>query len=192
MASLINARVTGMTADEFAATVEAGVFGERRVFLWGGRICKKLPKSTMHAFVSARVSCALRPLVPEGWESWRGNPIRLGRRYVPYPDFAIIRGPLARYLAAEPGPKEVGLVVEVAVTGLFAGLGPIAARYARAGVACYWVADAVGKRIIEHRGPQVVGKVASYAIVQEHEVGDEIGLTLDGAVVGRVALAEIF
>jgi hypothetical protein len=192
MTRLINARVTGMTANEFDSAVEAGVFGERRVFLWGGRICEKRPKTTAHAFVSARVSHALRPLIPEGWEPWHGNPIRLGRKYVAYPDFAIVRGPLARYLAAAPGPKEVGMIVEVAVAGLSAGLGPIVAQYARAGVACYWVADALGKRVIEHRGPQVIGNVASYATVEERAVGDEIELTLGGVAVGRVALADIF
>lgn len=192
MGSVINARATGMTAEEFSSAVEAGVFGERRVFLWGGRVYEKMAKTTAHAFVAERISQAVGRLLPPDWVTWHENPIHLGRKYVPLPDLAVVRGPLERYRSRKPDPGDLGLVVEVAVTSLSADLGKRAARYARAGVPCYWVADAVRKRIIEHRGPQVVGKVASYAAVDERAVGDEIELSLGGAAVGRVALTDIF
>ena len=111
---------------------------------------------------------------------------------MPLPDFSIIRGPLDRYRRRWPGPEDVGLVVEVAVTSLAADLGKRASRYARAGVPCYWVADAVNRRIIAHGRPRVVDGVASYATVECLEFGDEVELALADVVVGRVALAEIF
>ena len=78
------------------------------------------------------------------------------------------------------------------MTSLAADLGKRAARYARSGVPCYWVADAVNRQIIAHRGPRVVGGVASYAAVERFSVGDEVELELAGVVVGRIALSDVF
>lgn len=192
MTSLIDARVTDLTAEEFSVLIEAGAFGDRRVFLWAGRVCEKMAKSKAHAFVAERVSVAVRSLLPPDRMTWHENPIRLGRKHVPLPDFSVVRGPLGRYRRKNPAPADVGLVVEVAVTSLAADLGKRAARYARAGVPCYWVADAVNRRIIAHRRPRVVDGVASYTAVERLEVRDEVELDLAGVVVGRIALSEVF
>jgi Uma2 family endonuclease len=192
MASLIDARVTDLTAEEFSVLLEAGVFGDRRVFLWAGRVCEKMAKANAHAFVAERISKAVGRLLPADWETWHENPIRLGRKHVPLPDFSVVRGPLDRYRRRNPQPDDIGLVVEVAVTSLAADVGKRAARYARSGVPCYWVADAVNRQIIAHRGPRVVGAVASSAAVERVSVGDEVELELAGVAIGRIALADVF
>jgi hypothetical protein len=46
MSSLIDARPARLNDREFAAMVESGAFGERRVYLWNGRLCEKMAKST--------------------------------------------------------------------------------------------------------------------------------------------------
>lgn len=192
MASLIDARVTDLTDEEFSPMVEAGVFGDRRVFLWNGRLREKMARTIAHAFVAAKISDAVTPLLPGDWETWHANPIRLDRTHVPLPDFAVVLGPLERYRHRRPNPFDVGLVVEVAVTSLATDLGERAARYALAGVPRYWVADVARRRIIEHRGPRVVDGVASYTSADRREIGDEVELMLGGVVVGRVAVASIF
>ncbi len=192
MSTLISSRLARFDATEYFAGLEAGIYGDRRVFLWGGRLCEKMAKTKAHAFVEGTLSDALRAIVPAPWIVRGETPIRLGGKYVPLPDLLIVRGPWAGYRDRRPTPADVGLVVEVAVTSRAKDLGPQAAKYARAGVACYWVADVVHRRIVEHRVPRVEEGVASYEIVREHGVGDHIELILDGAVVGRVAVSDLF
>lgn len=77
MPSLIDARVADLTGDEFSAMVEAGVFGDRRVFLWDGRACVKMAKTTVHGFVGFRIARAVTAILPPGWDVWHEEPIRL-------------------------------------------------------------------------------------------------------------------
>ena len=184
MTSLIDARVADLTGDEFSAMVEAGVFGDRRVFLWNGRVFEKMAKTTVHGFVGFRTAKAITAILPPGWAVWHEEPIRLGATYVPLPDLAVLRGPEDRYRSRHPEPEDVGLIVEVAVTSLAKDLGEQAAEYARAGVASYWVADVPNSRIIAHRDPRVEGEVASSGSVVRRGIGDEIELILDGVGVG--------
>ena len=192
MSTLISARLARLDAAEFLAAIEAGVFGDRRVFLWGGRLCEKMAKTKAHAFVAFQVAKLVSAVLPEGWAVWHENPIRLIGNNVPLPDLAVLRGPNEQYRDRRPEPGDVGLLVEIAVTSRAKDLGPQAAKYARAGVACYWVADAKGRRIVEHRGPRVEGGVASYEIVREHGLGDQVEVVLDGVVVGRIAVSDLF
>jgi Uma2 family endonuclease len=192
MTTLIASRAARLSDVEFLAAVEAGVFGDRRVFLWGGRLFEKMAKTKAHAFVAFRIAKLVSAVLPAGWDVWHENPIRLDEKNVPLPDLAVLRGPDDRYRDERPQPADVGLIVEVAVTSRAKDLGPQAAKYARAGVACYWVADVAHRRIIEHRGPRVEEGIASYEIVRDLVPGDQIDVILDGTVVGRVAVSDLF
>ncbi len=192
MSSLIDARPARLSDTEFFAMVESGAFGDRRVYLWNGRLCEKMAKTNAQAFVAVRIAKALAAILPPGWDVWQESPIHLGTRHVPLPDLAVIRGPEERFRNATPGPFDAALVVEVAVSSLSVDLGKRAAAYAKAGVSCYWVADVAHGRIVEHRGPGVRAGVASYGVVRHHGPGDEVELVLDGAPVGRIPLSGIF
>ncbi|HWE35001.1 MAG TPA: Uma2 family endonuclease [Isosphaeraceae bacterium] len=192
MSSLIDARPARLRDTEFFAMVESGAFGDRRVYLWNGRLCEKMAKSTQHAFVNERISRAVRALLPDTWETWHENPVHLGRWHVPLPDFAVVRGPLDRYRDRGPEPADVGLVVEVAVTSLKADLGKRADRYAQFGVPSYWVADVGKGQIVEHRRLVVTAGVASYGDVRRLGASDEVELALGGAAVGRIPMTDIF
>ena len=151
-----------------------------------------MAKSAQHALVNERISRAVRALLPDDWETWHDNPVHLGRWHVPLPDFADVRGPLDRYRDSGPGPADVGLIVEVAVTSLKADLGKRADRYAEFGVPCYWVADVGKGQIVEHRGPAGPRGAASYSEINRRSAGDEVELVLSGISVGRIAMADIF
>jgi Uma2 family endonuclease len=189
MSTLISGRLASWRADEFLAGVEAGIFGERRLFLWNESLCEKLAKTEAHVFVEGTVADALCGIVPPPWLVRGEAPIRLSGRYVPLPDLVVVRGPWAQYRDRRPTPDDVGLVVEIAVTSLANDLGPQAAVYARAGVPCYWVVDPLKRRVVAHRGPRPEG---SYESVSEHGPGDEIELILDAAPVGRIAVSDLF
>lgn len=189
MSTLISGRLARLDDAEYFAGVEAGIFGGRRVFLWGGRLCEKMAKTKAHAFVEGTLSDALRAIAPAPWVVRSEAPIRLGTSYVPLPDLVVVRGPWAQYRDRRPAPADLGLVVEIAVTSLADDLGPQAAVYARAGVPCYWAVDSRNRRVIEHRGPAAVG---IYESVRAYGPGDEVELILDDVAVGRVAVSDLF
>lgn len=189
MTTLISGRIARLDDTEYFAMTEAGVFGDRRVFLWAGRLCEKMAKTRAHAFVEGTLADASRAVVPAPWLVRGENPLRLGGKYIPLPDILVVRGPWTAYRDRRPGPADVGLVVEVAVTNLGHDLGVQAAHYARAGVACYWVVDPGSRRVVAHREPSAEGTFAS---VVTHGPGDRIDVVLDGVVVGQVAVSDLF
>jgi Uma2 family endonuclease len=189
MTTVTASRVAKVSDDEYFAMVEAGVFGDRRVFLWGGRLFEKMAKTKAHVYLEGTISDALRAVALDPWIVRGENPLRLGGRYVPLPDVVVVRGPWSRYRDRRATPDDVGLVAEIAVTSLAHDLSVQAAVYARAEVACYWVVDALHRRVIEHRGPCPDG---TYATVREHGPGDHIDVVLAGALAGRIAVADLF
>lgn len=112
MASLIDAHVADLTDREFAAMVGSGAFGDRRVFLWDGIVCEKMAKTTLHGFVGFRIARALTAVLPPGWDLWHEEPVRLGARYVPLPDLAVLRGPEDRYRCYWVADVGNGLMIE--------------------------------------------------------------------------------
>jgi hypothetical protein len=199
--SLDEARPVDLTADQFFKMIEAGVFApEQRVFLWGGGIFEKMAKTASHAITAVVIQEVLRSRLPDGWVIWPENPIRLDARHAPLPDITVVRGPAVRYRgrlehpkAADrhPQPEDVGLIVEVAVTSLPKDLGVRAGVFARAMIPTYWVADVLGRKLVEHRGPRVVKRVASYEHVRTLGLEDDIPLILDGREVGPIPVREL-
>jgi hypothetical protein len=73
MATVVETSAAGLVGDEevvdlttplLFAMIEAGFFPpERRVFLWGGRLCEKMAKTVAHSLTAYAISEKLRPLV---------------------------------------------------------------------------------------------------------------------------------
>jgi Uma2 family endonuclease len=72
------------------------------------------------------------------------------------------------FRSANPGPKDLHLVVEVSDTSLNFDLTTKAVLYARAGIPEYWVLDVSGRRLIVHRHPQS-GKYTAVLVYNEQE-----------------------
>jgi Uma2 family endonuclease len=189
----VGGRVVDLTTPTFLAMVEAGLLADRRVYLWGGRLCEKMAKTQAHALTAYAIGEALRPLVTPDWLIWHENPIALDDRHVPLPDVTLIRGPLEVYARGRrhPAAGDVGLIVEVAVSSLTTDLVGRAEKFARALVPTYWVADVIGGRIIEHVDPEIVDGVGRYARVRPHVPGGEIRVVLDAVERGRLPVATL-
>jgi Uma2 family endonuclease len=187
-------RIVDLTSDEFFRMIEAGVFApERRVYLWGGRLREKMAKTRPHATTFVRILEALRTRLPAMWLIWPENPIQLDARHVPLPDITIVRGTVEVYETEDryPSAADVGLIVEVAVTSLPKDLGGRAEVFARAMIPAYWVADALGRKLVEHRGPRVVEGVGSYEHVRTLGRDEEVSLAFDGREVGPIPVREL-
>jgi Uma2 family endonuclease len=184
-----------LTSDIFTGMVEAGLFpDDARIFLREGRLYEKMAKTRFHGSVGAGVTMTLVPRLPVGWSLWPEATLVLGLRNAPLPDFAVMKPGHPPGKAAPdryPGPGDVGLIIEVAVTSLRADLTASRAMYATAGIPVYWVVDVMGRRVVVHSDPRVVDGQGDYAQVTVHTAGAPIPLVLDGREVGAIPFDEI-
>ncbi len=59
------------------------------------------------------------------------------------------------------------------------------------GVAHYWVADVLGRRIVAHQGPRIDAGQARYEQIDEYRPGEMVPLVLDDREVARVPVTEL-
>ncbi len=148
----------------------AGIFDQQRVELIEGELIVKMSKNRPHVGVAALLTAwliqvfgarrvnaeASIDVAPED------NPTN-----EPVPDLIVVKREYSetRFWSAQPQPRDLDLVVEIADTSLAFDLTVKAALYARAAIADYWVLDVLGRRLIVHRDPQGdhYGSVTAYS-----------------------------
>lgn len=184
-----------LTIDVFSRIVESGLIPrDRRVFLINGRLYEKMAKTMAHGSIGAAVTRAVDRRLPDGWSLWPESTIVLDPNNAPLPDFAVVRsGDLLGRAAPEryPGPADIGLLIEVAVTSLQDDLTTALEQYARASIPVYWVVDVLGRRILVHTEPRVIDGRGEYARVETYRPGQSLPLVLDGHEVARIPFDEL-
>lgn len=184
-----------LTTDVFSQMVETGLIPQdRRVFLFNGRLYEKMARTRAHGSIGASVNRAIVRRLPEQWSFWPESTIVLDARNAPLPDFTVVRsGDLLGRVDVEryPGPADVGLLVQVAVTSLRQDLTEALEQYARALIPVYWVVDVPGRRILVHTQPRVVEGRGTYALVEIYQAGQSVPLVLDGQEVARIPFDEL-
>lgn len=184
-----------LTIDVFSRIVESGLIPrDRRVFLINGRLYEKMAKTKAHGSIGAAVTRAVDRRLPDGWSLWPESTIVLDPNNAPLPDFAVVRsGDLLGRAAPEryPGPADIGLLIEVAVTSLQDDLTTALEQYARASIPVYWVVDVLGRRILVHTEPRVIDGRGEYARVETYRPGQSLPLVLDGHEVARIPFDEL-
>ena len=184
-----------LTIDLVSRMVESGLIPQdRRVFLRDGRLYEKMAKTKAHGSVGAAIDRAVNRRLPEGWCLWPESTVVLDPTNAPLPDFAVVRGANPLDFAAPeryPGPGDIGLLIEVAVTSLHDDLTTTLERYARALIPAYWVVDVPVRRILVHTEPRVVDGKGEYARVETYRPGQSLPLVLDGQQVALIPFDEI-
>jgi hypothetical protein len=184
-----------LTVDLFSRMVEAGLIPrDRRVFLLKGRLYEKMARTRAHGSVGAGINMTVVPRLPAGWSLWPESTIVLDPSNAPLPDFAVVRsGDLLGRAAPDryPGPGDIGLLIEVAVTSLHDDLTTALEPYARALIPAYWVVDVPGRRILVHTEPRVIDGKDEYARVETYRPGQSLPLVLDGREVARIPFHEL-
>ena len=184
-----------LTIDLFSRMVESGLIPrDRRVFLTNGRLYEKMAKTKAHGSIGAAVTRAVDRRLPPDWSLWPESTIVLDPTNAPLPDFAVVRsGDLLGRAAPDryPGPGDIGLLIEVAVTSLHDDLTTTLELYARALIPVYWVVDVPGRRILVHTEPRVVDGKGEYARVETFRPGQSLPLVLDGQEVARIPFDEL-
>jgi Uma2 family endonuclease len=184
-----------LTIDLVSRMVESGLIPQdRRVFLLDGRLYEKMAKTKAHGSVGAAVTRAVDRRLPDDWSLWPESTVVLDPTNAPLPDFAVVRsGNLLGRAAPEryPGPRDIGLLIEVAVTSLHDDLTTTLELYARALIPVYWVVDVPGRRILVHTEPRVVDGKGEYARVETFRPGQSLPLVLDGREFARIPFDEL-
>lgn len=148
-----------LTTDEFFRMVEAGVFDpHRRIYLWHGRLCEAMAKTTAHAHLASALSLAISRRLPQGWYVSAENPLALNLKDAPLPDFTVVKGhPLVFYKEKRHvTPADIAVVIEMAVSSLPRDLGDRRSTYALAmenSGGTYLVIDCKGRRFWVHEEP---------------------------------------
>ena len=176
-----------LTLRDFEQMHEAAIFRpEERIELIDGELFDMAPIGESHAAVIGAlaealfIACAGRAIV------WPQNPILLNASSLPQPDLAILRRREDFYRTQRPGPADILLIIEVADTSLHFDRTIKLPRYARAGIAEFWLVDLQARLLEAHRRPAPDG----YEDITLHQAGESLALTLLPEII--ITLGPIF
>jgi Uma2 family endonuclease len=144
------------TREQCAALEASGVFEKERLELIDGELISKMGKNRPHVnaftlvhlwlleafgkqFVNAEAPIDVNP---------GDNPSN-----EPEPDLIVLKREFSSFVAGNPQPEDIQLLVEISDSTLTFDLTAKASLYARAGIVEYWVLDVAGRRLFCHREP---------------------------------------
>ncbi len=160
------------------------------VELLEGWLVTTMPKNPPHRLTTQLLREALAQLVPVGWYVDAQEPITTSDSE-PEPDVVIVRGDRRQYRDRHPGPTEVALVVEVSDSTLQRDRTMKQRLYAAAGIVAYWIVNLVEGQVEVYEEPINPVDAPCYARRADYRRGESVPLTLDGQVVGVVAVETV-
>ena len=183
----VDERVWRMPVERYHEMVQSGALGaDDRIELLEGVLVEKMSKNPPHVYSTMATMRLLNAMVPAGWHLRSQDPVTLADSE-PEPDLMVVRGDGQAYLSHHPHGSEIGLVVEVADSSLRRDRGIKKRIYARAGIPVYWLIDLASRTVEVYTGPQG----SDYAVRQVLEPSQELFFSLDGQLLGRVAVSQI-
>jgi Uma2 family endonuclease len=187
----LDASIPRFSVARYQKMIEAGILtSEDKVELLENYVVLTMPRNPPHDGTVQLVTEALASRVPPAWRL-RVQLTAVLADSQPEPDFAIVRGDARTYLARHPGPGDVGLLIEVADSSLLRDQRDKTRIYARGGIAVYWIANLVDRRIEVYTQPSGPVAVPAYQAFQLYQPGDDVPLVLDGNAVGTVPAADL-
>jgi Uma2 family endonuclease len=178
-----------ITVDEYERIIASGSLNEpKKLELIDGYMVTKMGKSAEHVWTTKAVDKALERRLPQGWTSWREQPVRIPAYDEPEPDVTIVRGSDDDYMHRIPEPADIGLLIEVAATA------PSEDRkqgdvFARSGIPVLWIINLAAEipRVEVYTNPSPTG----YGNRQDFKSGEEVPVVLDGRRVGQIPVDAI-
>jgi Uma2 family endonuclease len=182
-----------LSVDQYDQMVENGILPEtNRLELIEGRIVEKDVKNPAHSTATERTRRAIGRILPGGWYVRQEQPVRIpNRKSEPEPDVSVVRGAIEDYATRHPNPEDVALVVEVTRSSV-AKDRALARVYGGGGIPAYWIVNVPRRRLEVYEGPvPQQGRVGRYPAPKILGVTESVDLTIDGQVVGQIAVAEL-
>ncbi len=148
-----------ISVEQFHRMIEAGVFADSdRVELIDGEMRDMPPIGPPHGGSTNSLTMIFAPkLAGRAIVSVQG-PLILDDGTEVYPDLMVLKPRQDGYRKSNPTGGDVLLVIEVADSSLSLDLTVKLAKYARAGIRRYWVADIKHRTIHDHRDPDRFGQ----------------------------------
>jgi Uma2 family endonuclease len=159
------------TVDEYYRMADTGILHpDARVELLDGEIIDMAPIGPFHG---GTVNSLIRLLAEPAKGRWLvvvQNPVRLGPRSEPQPDFLLVKPVDDDYQSRHPVPEDVFLLIEVAESSLKYDRNRKIPAYSRAGIREVWIINLLEKTIEVYRDPHPM----RYASVQTFGIDDTI------------------
>jgi Uma2 family endonuclease len=176
-----------MTLERYEEMVESGAFTEHdRVHLINGFLVAKMTQGDPHCVSDDLCRNASTSVLPRGWFVRSDKPVRLPPNGKPEPDHAVARGEIRDYTDHSPGPADIALIVEVALSSVAEDR--IQANvYAAAGIPVYWIVNLVERQIEVYSGPSTAG----YSSRVDFLEGQNVPVVIEGVEVGQIVVADV-
>ena len=173
--------------EQYHSLIDQGILGpDDRVELLEGIIVQKMSKNPPHSTATGFTRSRLEQVIPPNWHVRTQEPITL-QSSEPEPDVAVIRGDPRTYARRHPGPRDIGLVVEVSDTTQDRDRIIKKRIYATAGIPFYWLLDLNRRKLETYSEP----KGSEYAHTAEYSEHESVAVILDGVTVGSVAVSDL-
>jgi Uma2 family endonuclease len=174
-----------MTVDEFERIADS--LDEEQVELLDGYIVSRDDMKPPRVLAIEELRWLLDRVVPGNWFVREEKPVRIPDYDEPMPDISIVRGNRQTYANHHPEPSDVALLIEVSQSNLDRDQVRKQLIYARAGIPEYWIVNLIDGRIEFCRQPAATGCTSRTDFV----AGQDIPVTIDGAIIGSVAVDAI-
>jgi Uma2 family endonuclease len=178
-----------VSLEQYESMVRSGIFTKRdRIQLVNGfLVAKPMTQNPPHSTADDLCGQALDRICPPGWYVRAGKPVRLpNTTSLPEPDRCLVRGQVRDYLARDPEPTDIALVVEIADSSL-AEDRAMATIYGASGIPIYWIVNLVDRQLEVYSSPSPAG-YQSCGILKP---GGRAPVVAGGVEIGQIAVADI-
>ena len=160
------------------------------VELLEGYLVEKMPRNPPHHTSTRRVRRALEAAVDDQWIVDSQEAVTLGDSE-PEPDVCVIRGDEDEFAQRNPGPSDIGLLVEVSDESLRRDRGPKKRIYAQAAIPIYWIVNLRDRQVEVYTSPTGAANDPDYSQRADYREDDEVPLRLDGREVARITVRDL-
>jgi Uma2 family endonuclease len=180
-----------LSLDQYHSMIEKGVLTENdSVELIEGLLVAKMTHLPIHDGIVSVLARELRALLPAKWALRVQSAVTLDDSE-PEPDIAVVLAPEERYFAEHPGPRDIGIVVEVADSSLAYDRTDKLRIYARNKITSYWIVNVADRSIEEHRDPRA-GRKPGYATRHVYPFDATIDVVVGAKKCGALEVRKLF
>ena len=181
------------TPEQFPKAAEDGWFGDRKVELLDGDVYYMV-RNPLHRNCVWKLHELMGALLDKAqWTITREDDVEMGDDWVPSPDVAVLRGNFDLHKDDLLKGTDVALLIDVSHKTYASDRGRKLPRYAHNKIPVYWIVSIERRTVEVFSDPVGVGELATYAgtplVFRE---GKAVPVELDGTIVGRLDVKEIF
>ena len=183
--------VRQFTVDEYHRMIQTGILREGEPYeLLEGWIVPKMTRNPPHDLALGLADDEIGSRLAAGWFRRVQSAVTTPDSE-PEPDLAVVRGSRRDYADHHPGPRDMGLVIEVADATLQHDRVVKGRLYARGGVPTYWIINIPDRQVEVYTDPTGPDPAAHYRQRQDYRIGDSVPLILDGNQIGQIPVQNL-